>query len=173
MPQTAENVGERTVQIAFDAAGQYGRFGTTEATVIVREINGALEQTWKAPEITLELTDEQQKISLQLIKADSQDTEHTMLAGAEFTLYAACDIVNRRGKVILKKDDVIQTQVSGSDTFSYLEFINLPTTASKKDKSAPYMYYIRETKAPEGYEKTDRIVYCTGEAREDSVAEWI
>lgn len=173
LPQTAENVGERTVQIAFDAAGQYGRFGTTEAAVIVREINGALEQTWKAPEITLELTDEQQKISLQLIKADAQDTEHLMLAGAEFTLYAACDIVNRRGKVILKKDDVIQTQVSGSDTFSYLEFINLPTTASKKDKSAPYMYYIRETKAPEGYEKTDRIVYCTGEAREDSVAEWI
>ncbi len=173
LPQTAESAGEKTVQLVFSTSGRYGAYGQTEAEVIVKDIKGDIPQNQKAPEVTLALTDEQQKITLQLVKAAGGDTAHTMLAGAEFTLYAACDLVDRKGKVILQKDDVIQTQVSGGENFSYLEFINLPTEAAKKDKTAPYMYYIRETKAPDGYEKDDRIVYCTGKAGDDTVLEMV
>ena len=172
-PHIAESAGKQTVQLVFTASGRYSAFGQTEAEVVVKDVKGNLEHSLKTPEVTLALTDEQQKITLQLVKAAEGDATHTMLAGAEFTLYAACDLVDRRGQVILQKDDVIQTQTSGGENFSYLEFINLPTEAAKKDKAAPYMYYIRETKAPDGYEKDDRTVYCTGKAGADTVLEMV
>lgn len=172
-PHTATEAGEKTVQLTFTASGPWHSLGTTETNVVVKEVTDQLKQTWQEPEILLTMTDELKKVSLQVVKADEKDAQHEMLAGAEFTLYAACDIVDRKGKLLCKKDDVIARQITGGDKFSYLEFINLPTESAKKDKNAPYMYYIRETKAPDGYEKTDRVVYCTGKAGDDTVAEWV
>ena len=163
-PRLADVAGQKTVQISFGADSRYGKFGTVDAEVTVMDPSTELQLTWQQPEVTLPLTDEDQKISIQIVKSDQEDEKKAMLAGAEFTLYAACDIVNRKGEVILKKDSEIARQVSGNDTFSYVEFINLPSAAYKKDAAEPYMYYIRETKSPDGYYGTDKTVWCTGKA---------
>ena len=173
-PHVADAAGNHTVQIPFISTSQYGEFGTIEADVVVidpRDID--LDLTWTEPEISLALKDEEQQVTIQIKKADLDDDDNEMLEGAEFTLYAACDIVDRSGNIILKKDDVIDTQVSGGSNFDYVEFMSLPTSVYKKNPTDPYMYYIKETKAPEGYYGNDKVVYCNGKASDQQKEEII
>lgn len=173
-PRVADAAGNHTVQIPFTSNGQYAAFGTIEADVVVidpRDID--LDLTWTEPEISLALKDEEQQVTIQIKKADYDDDGNETLEGAEFTLYAACDIVDRSGKVILRKDDVIDTQISGGSDFDYVEFMGLPTSAYKKNPADPYMYYVKETKAPEGYNGNDKVVYCSGKASDQKKEEII
>ena len=173
-PHVADEAGNKTVQITFISNQQYGEFGTIETDVVVidpRDI--ILDLTWASPEVNLSLTDEPQQIAIQFIKADANDSTNAMLEGAEFTLYAACDIVNSDGQVILKKDDVIDTQISGGPTFTCVQFYSLPSSVYKKNPSDPYMYYIKETKAPDGYYGNDKVIYCNGKATNQDKQEFI
>ncbi len=87
--------------------------------------------------VTIE--NQRQKAQVTVSKVD-KDTKNP-LKGGEYTMYAGNDIKNIDGKVIMKKDSVIQTVKTGDDG-SAAYSIDLPISNS---------YYIKETKAPSGY----------------------
>lgn len=173
-PGTADEAGDKTVRFSFAGTGRYGEFGTIESRVTVVDPGDILvERSFHEPEVTLQLTDEQQSVTIQLVKTDAKDGEERMLEGAQFTLYAACDIVDVRGNTLFKKDEAIASQISGDTNFSYVEFSHLPSQAYKKDSSAPYMYYVKETKAPEGYYGNDKVIYISGRTGDSTKEEFV
>lgn len=173
-PHTADKAGELTVQIPFTSTGRYGEFGTIETGVRVLDpYTISAERTWHEPEVSLQMYDEAQTVTIQLVKANEADAAHEMLEGAEFTLYAGCDIVDVRGEILFRKDEIIASQVSGNSNFSYVEFSHLPSEIYKKDRESPFMYYVRETKAPAGYYGSDKTIYISGKTQDNAKAEFI
>lgn len=61
----------------------------------------------------MEVTNERQKVQVTVIKTDAE-TKNT-LEGAIFGLYAAEDIVNADGKIIVAKDTLVEKAVTGID----------------------------------------------------------
>ena len=101
----------------------------------------------KTPVIQESLTfeNDRQKVDLSVLKLD-KETE-LAIVGAEFGLYAAEDIVNADGEVIIEKDTLLETAVSGTD--GKAQFV----------KDYPLgIYYAKETTAPEGYVSSEEIV---------------
>lgn len=101
----------------------------------------------KTPVIKESMTfeNDRQKVELSVLKLD-EETE-LAIAGAEFGLYAAGDIENADGEVIIEKDTLLELAVSGTD--GKAEFVKDYTLGS---------YYAKETKAPEGYVSSEEIV---------------
>ena len=100
---------------------------------------------------------ERQKIELNISKVDS-DTEEP-LAGAKFGLYAAEDIFDHEGTLLLEKDTLIETSVSnvnGEIIFN----ADLPL----------YKYYVKEIEAPIGYATTDEVFSIDGSYQGQNVA---
>lgn len=173
-PQTAGKAGEITVQISFSSTGRYAEFGTIETQVNVLDPQTVpVERSYHEPEVCLQLHDAEQSITIQVVKTAAGGENREMLEGAEFTLYAGCDIVDAKGQLLFQKDEAIATQISGNDNFSYVEFSHLPSEIYKKDRTQPYMYYIRETRAPEGYYGNDKILYISGKTDDNTKAEFI
>lgn len=88
---------------------------------------------------------DRQKVDLSVLKLD-EETE-LAIAGAEFGLYAAEDIENADGEVIIEKDTLLELAISGTD--GKAEFVKDYPLGS---------YYAKETKAPEGYVSSEEIV---------------
>lgn len=89
--------------------------------------------------------DERQKASLSILKSD-METE-LPIAGAEFSLYAAEDILNADGDVIVEANTLLETAVSGTDGLAVFT------------KDLPFgKYFAIETKAPDGYVSSDGMV---------------
>ncbi len=86
----------------------------------------------------LSLSNERQKISVSVIKKDSE-TDKT-LAGAVISLYSAEDILSDSGKVLIKKQTKIAQVVTGEDGTAAFT-VDLPLGS----------YVIREDTAPDGY----------------------
>lgn len=173
-PHTADVSGKRNVQITFTSGGRYAQFGTVECQVqVVDPEEISAERMFSEPEVLLQIKNEAQDVTIQIIKTDADDADKQMLEGAEFTLFAACEIIDGKGNTLFQKDQPIAVQISGNSDFSYVEFAHLPSAIYKKDPQALYMYYIRETKAPEGYEGTDKTVYVTGEVKNSTRAEFV
>lgn len=173
-PNTAEEEGEQTVRILFTSVGRYGEFGTILCQVKVLDPKQIpVTPSFHEPQVRLQMNDEVQGVTIQFIKADAADDETVMLEGAEFTLYAACEIVDGNGNTLFTKDQPIAAQISGGQNFSYVEFAHLPSAVYQRDRSSPYMYYIRETKAPEGYEGNDKVLYISGETTDSTKTEFI
>ena len=106
---------------------------------------------------TVTFTNERQKVSLSVLKTDSEDK--TPLAGAEFSLYAGEDIKNIDGKVIVKKDTLLDTVTTDKDGKAVFR------------EDLPFgTYRIQETKAPEGYVLEDKeqivtVAYADGKTK--------
>ena len=111
-----------------------------------------IDQTQQFSFLTWDLTDVRKKLDIEIIKKE-KDTG-AVLAGAEFTLYAAEDIYfgDENGgfieqllalfsstKVVIKEGEVIAKAVANANGIAY--FSDLP----------PGKYYAKETKAPHGY----------------------
>ena len=103
------------------------------------------------PVVKVELTkantiyNTRQKIDLSIVKVASHKW-YEGLDGAKFALYAAENITSG-SKVILKKDTLIGTAVSGEK--GQVRFAqDLPLGK----------YYVKELTAPEGYERTDQVL---------------
>ena len=101
----------------------------------------------KTPVIKESMTfeNDRQKVDLSVLNLD-EETE-LAIAGAEFGLYAAEDIENADGEVIIEKDTLLELAVSGTD--GKAEFVKDYPLGS---------YYAKETKAPEGYVSSEEIV---------------
>ncbi len=88
---------------------------------------------------------DRQKADLSIVKSDKETGK--AIAGAEFGLYAASDIENADGKVIVEKDTLLETAVS--DEYGAVKF----------GKDYPLgTYYAQELKAPAGYVSSEEIV---------------
>lgn len=86
-----------------------------------------------------------QKVDLSVVKMDGETAEH--ISGAEFGLYAATDICNADGKVIVEKDTLLEVAVS--DENGDVAFVkDYPLGA----------YYAKELKAPAGYVFSDDVI---------------
>lgn len=84
-------------------------------------------------------------------KSDTEKQDRIPLEGARFGLYAAADIQDAHGKLILAKDTLIQGGVSDKEGF--IVYDNLPYGD----------YYIKELEAPEDFILNDGIVAISKE----------
>ena len=92
-------------------------------------------------------TNDRQKVEVMVTKQD-EDTENP-LAGGIFGLYAASDITNVDGTVIVKKGTLIQKATTGADG----------TAKFTADLSLGFSYDVKEVQAPEGYVRNTDDVY--------------
>lgn len=104
----------------------------------------------KTPVVNEALTfsNDRQKVELSVSKLDSETRKP--VAGAEFGLYAAKDIVNADGKVIVSKDTLLEKSVSDSN--GLIQFVKDYPLGS---------YYAKEIKAPTGYASNDEVIDFT------------
>lgn len=104
----------------------------------------------KTPVVNEALTfsNDRQKVELSVSKLDSETRKP--VAGAEFGLYAAKDIVNADGKVIVSKDTLLEKSVS--DLNGLIQFVKDYPLGS---------YYAKEIKAPAGYASNDEVIDFT------------
>lgn len=93
----------------------------------------------------MSISNERQKVQVTVVKTNAETKEK--LEGAVFGLYAAGDIVNADGKVLQKKDTLIEKRVTGSDGKAVF-LSDLPLG----------QYYVKEIQAPAGYVKSDEVV---------------
>ncbi|RGG18489.1 SpaA isopeptide-forming pilin-related protein [Blautia sp. AF26-2] len=92
-------------------------------------------------------TNDRQKVEVMVTKQD-EDTENP-LDGGIFGLYAASDITNVDGTVIVKKGTLIQKATTGADG----------TTKFTADLPLGFSYDVKEVQAPEGYVRNIDDVY--------------
>ena len=92
-------------------------------------------------------TNDRQKVEVMVTKQD-EDTENP-LAGGIFGLYAASDITNVDGTVIVKKGTLIQKATTGADG----------TAKFTADLPLGFSYDVKEVQAPEGYVRNTDDVY--------------
>ena len=93
---------------------------------------------------------ERQKLEINVFKLDEDDGK--LLEGAEFSLYAKEDIMNYKGEIIMKANELIETATSdesGKATFK----TDLPLLD----------FLIKETKAPKGYILSDEVITVNSE----------
>ena len=92
-------------------------------------------------------TNDRQKVEVMVTKQD-EDTENP-LAGGIFGLYAASDITNVDGTVIVKKGTLIQKATTGADG----------TAKFTADLPLGFSYDVKEVQAPEGYVRNTDDIY--------------
>lgn len=102
------------------------------------------DQTVKLQYKSATVVNKRQVANVSVSKVSDNDKP---LRGAIFTLYAGNDIVDSMGNVLVKKDAAIEevtTNTAGEATFT----ADIPIANS---------YYIKETKAPAGYIRSDEV----------------
>ena len=92
-------------------------------------------------------TNDRQKVEVMVTKQD-EDTENP-LDGGIFGLYAASDIINVDGTVIVKKGTLIQKATTGADG----------TAKFTADLPLGFSYDVKEVQAPAGYVRNTDDVY--------------
>lgn len=103
-----------------------------------------IDQYTKVVYAGMSMTNERQKVQITVEKKAADTKEY--LAGAVFGLYAGEDIVNADGKVLQKKDTLIEKRVTDSEGKAVF-LSDLPLGA----------YYVKEIQAPAGYVKSDKV----------------
>ncbi len=104
----------------------------------------------------MEVTNERQKVQVTVIKTDAETKKE--LEGAVFGLYAAEDIVNADGKVIVAKDTLVEKAVTGTDG-KCVFLSDLPLG----------QYYVKEVEAPKGYVLNEEIFALDASYQGDDV----
>lgn len=93
-------------------------------------------------------------------KVDAAD-DTTPLAGSEWAIYASKnDAENDRDRIVSIEDNGTNDSDSTVGTIQY-DYLNQKATIGDTSDTNYFTYYIREVKAPEGYQKSDTIYYAT------------
>ena len=103
-----------------------------------------------ATESEMPVHNPKQEVVINILKKD-KDTGKA-LSGAEFELYAAEDIKNDKGEVIVKKDELLETGIITDENGH---------ASAESELANGYVYYLKEVKAPEGYyiDKENEKIY--------------
>ena len=115
-------------------AGYYGDYVNSALATHDITLSYANQNTSEVLQ-SLQLTNDLQKMSLDVTKTDAEST--VALPGAQFTLYAGQDILNVDGLKIVDKDTALQTVTTNADGKANFT-VDLPFAK----------YYVKETKAP-------------------------
>ena len=118
-------------------------------------------ETVEHPEAELKSTNQLYNYEFAVRKVSADNTEHD-LGDAEFSVYAATTLVNDEGTVIANEGDLLfkgSTLDPEVDDGGYLGFTYLPTRVYAQNKNAPYLYTIKETKAPDGFLPPENFAY--------------
>lgn len=93
-------------------------------------------------------------------KVDAAD-DTTPLAGSEWAIYASeNDAENGWDRIVSIVDNGTNDSDSTVGTIQY-DYLNQKATIGDTSDTNYFTYYIREVKAPEGYQKSDTIYYAT------------
>lgn len=93
-------------------------------------------------------------------KVDAAD-DTTPLAGSEWAIYASKnDAENGWDRIVSIVDNGTNDSDSTVGTIQY-DYLNQKATIGDTSDTNYFTYYIREVKAPEGYQKSDTIYYAT------------
>ena len=103
-----------------------------------------MDQHTKVVYAGMDITNERQKVQVTVIKTDAETGDE--LEGAVFGLYAAEDIVNADGKVVVAKDALVEKAVTGKDGKCVFTS-DLPLG----------QYYVKEIEVPKGYVLSEDI----------------
>ncbi len=103
-----------------------------------------LDKMWMLFFSETTFTNDRQKAEVIVTKQD-EDTENP-LDGGIFGLYAASDITNADGAVVVKKGTLIQKATTGADG----------TAKFTADLPLGFSYDVKEVQAPEGYVRKHR-----------------
>ena len=103
-----------------------------------------VDQHTKVVYAGMDITNERQKVQVTVIKTDAETGDE--LEGAVFGLYAAEDIVNADGKVVVAKDALVEKAVTGKDGKCVFTS-DLPLG----------QYYVKEIEVPKGYVLSEDI----------------
>ena len=122
---------EAIITVEYENAPAVGELIIEKKTPVIRE--------------SLTFANDRQKVDLSVAKLDGETG--LPVSGAEFGLYAAEDIVNVDGKVIVEKDTLLEVAVS--DANGDIQFV--------KDYPLGH-YYAKEIKAPAGYVSCDDVI---------------
>ena len=104
-----------------------------------------VDQDTKEVKFTTDYVNDRWKAEVEVVKTE-KGTENTV-KGATFGLFSRDDIVNDKGEVIVKKDEVIEHALSDKD--GKAEF--------SADLPLGYAYYVKETAQAPGYTSTDKV----------------
>lgn len=173
VPQTASQEGEQKITIVFKNTGKYKGYEPIEVTVKVIDPENTDDvpiETERFIDISIEVSDILQKYGIHLIKTDKEGNK---LAGAQFALKAACEIVDKNGKTLFHEGDIIATAVSEDDQFGYIEFFGLPAGIYAKDGIGKKMYVVEEIKAPLGYKCPNEKLTYGGEILNNKTEDFI
>lgn len=108
-----------------------------------------------ASEGLIEYTNLRQKVFLSVTKHDKED-KNLLLEGAKLGLYSADDISNAAGNILIAKDTLIETSITGSDGIAIFSS-DLPLSN----------YYIMELSAPAGYTYSPERILIDASWRDD------
>lgn len=173
IPQTAVQAGNQKITIVFKNTGKYKGYEPIEVMVKVIDPENTEDvptETERFIEINIEVSDILQKYGIHLIKTDKAGNK---LAGAQFALKAACEIVNKDGKPLFHEGDIIATAVSEDDQFGYIEFFGLPAGIYAKDGIGKKMYVVEEIKAPLGYKNSNEKITYGGQILNNKTEDFI
>ncbi|MZJ68212.1 SpaA isopeptide-forming pilin-related protein [Collinsella aerofaciens] len=93
-------------------------------------------------------------------KVDAAD-DTTPLAGSEWAIYASKnDAENDWDRIVSIVDNGTNDSDSTVGTIQY-DYLNQKATIGDTSDTNYFTYYIREVKAPEGYQKSDTVYYAT------------
>lgn len=93
-------------------------------------------------------------------KVDAAD-DTTPLAGSEWAIYASeNDAKNKQNSIVSIVDNGMNDFDPTVGTIQY-DYLNQKATIGDTSDTNYFTYYIREVKAPEGYQKSDTIYYAT------------
>lgn len=102
------------------------------------------------------ITNERQRVQVTVTKTDAETKKE--LEGAVFGLYAAEDIVNAEGKVVVAKDTLVEKAVTGTDGICVF-VSDLPLG----------QYYVKEIEAPKGYVLNEEVFKLDASYQGDDV----
>lgn len=168
-PVLLYQAGQEVASITTDSSGEAVSEELPMGKYVVREITAPygtvldtesyeveLKSDAETPVVVkdLQIEDPKQEISVDVRKI-SGDERQTPLAGAEFTLYAGEDIRARSedgqtpGKLLVKAGEALSKAVSGKGGKASFK-LELPNAR----------YYVKETKAPSGYQLNRKQYEC-------------
>lgn len=138
-----------------------GKYGVKEVStgadyvLDTKTYNFTLSATSDNPSATVQVNNLLHELRIGILKKDSDKTRP--VPNTEFSIYAAEDIKNAAGNVIVKKNSLVATGLSDASGY-----ITIPNLAKAK-------YYAKETKAAPGFALDSTRIEFTAPYKKDAV----